>query len=63
MADPFATLIAEYETYCAEQNLPAMSADELVAEMHGGSVPYNAAQHKWLSNFIQRWEEVENAER
>ena len=45
-------LSAEYIVWCDAQNLPAMSADELVRETEITT----EAQRIWLSDFINRWE-------
>ena len=50
-------LITEYEAYLAENNLPRMSADELlmakVDDLTVGQVNY-------LSGFVKRWEDAED---
>jgi len=71
-------LTAEYDAWLAEQGLPKMSADELVCEIWAvrsgeksefvtsGSGPEFVErcmeQESWLSDFIARWEEVEQQE-
>ena len=47
------TLIDEFREFCAENQLPLMSADELL--IVGGLEP---EQVEFLQDFINRWEEV-----
>ena len=46
-------LINEFRAFCAENQLPVMSADELL--IVGGLEP---EQVEFLQDFINRWEEV-----
>ena len=46
-------LINEFRVFCAENQLPLMSADELL--IVGGLEP---EQVEFLQDFINRWEEV-----
>ena len=46
-------LIDEFRAFCAENQLPLMSADELL--IVGGLEP---EQIEFVQNFIARWEEV-----
>ena len=46
-------LINEFRAFCAENQLPLMSADELL--IVGGLEP---EQVEFLQDFINRWEEV-----
>ena len=48
-------LVDTYNTWIAEQGLPAMSADELVWEDC-----VNAEQRKWLLDFNAEWEAAED---
>lgn len=57
LTEVFEALSEELEAWCKRQGLPFMSADELYAEVHA---PH---QRAWLSDFIKRWEEAEQAER
>ncbi len=50
-------LIQQFQEWCAEQNLPVMSADELVCEDFT-----TLAQKFWLMNFIAEWEAAEDKE-
>ena len=43
-------LTAEYQAYCDANELPHMSADELICET------LTDAQRAWVSQFINRWE-------
>ena len=47
-------LIDTYNTWIAQQGLPAMSADELAWEDC-----VNAEQQKWLFDFSKQWEATE----
>ena len=47
------SLIDEFRSFCAENQLPLMSADELL--IVGG---VSSEQEEFLRNFIARWEEV-----
>ena len=47
-------LIETYNTWIAQQGLPAMSADELAWEDC-----VNAEQREWLRDFCEQWEEAE----
>ena len=47
------TLIDEFRSFCAENQLPLMSADELLVV--GG---LESEQVEFLQDFIVRWEEV-----
>ena len=47
-------LIETYNTWIAQQGLPAMSADELAWEDC-----VNAEQRKWLLSFCKEWEVAE----
>ena len=47
-------LIETYNTWIAQQGLPAMSADELACEDC-----VNAEQRKWLLAFSAEWEAAE----
>ena len=47
-------LIKTYNTWIAQQGLPAMSADELAWEDC-----VNAEQQKWLFDFSKQWEATE----
>jgi len=47
-------LIDQYQKWCNEEGLPAMSADELLWEDC-----VNAEQKKWLTDFIVKWEKAE----
>lgn len=48
----------QYDLFIAETGLPAMSADELQAEIAG--VPQRAGEHRWLGKFVSAWEEAED---
>jgi hypothetical protein len=50
-------LIQRFQKWCAEQNLPVMSADELVCEDFT-----TLTQKSWLMNFIAEWEAAEDEE-
>ena len=50
-------LIAEYHEWMSEQELPLMSADELLAE--DGLTDY---QKGWLNDFLARWDAEVDAE-
>jgi hypothetical protein len=52
-----AALCAEYAAWCAEQELPCLSADELIREDYT-----TAAQRTWLSDFIARWQAMVTAQ-
>ncbi len=55
-----ATLIAEYQSYLAQHDLPELSADELLSELFysppGRRDPQVLAHCEYLQNFIDRWE-------
>lgn len=45
------TLVAEYQQWLRDEQLPVMSADELALE------PFvTPAQRRWLGDFITRWD-------
>lgn len=49
-------LCAEYQQWCEQQKLPAMSADELIFEK------ITDAQRAYVSAFVRRWEAMEKRE-
>lgn len=57
--DTFESLTAEYNAWLEVNNLPPMSADELVCEIAWekdlNADPALRAQVKWLEDFIIRW--------
>jgi len=63
-------LCAELETWCGEQGLPFLSADELVCELEYARASTNdpdeigriTLQLRWLGEFIQRWETWEKGQ-
>jgi len=50
------SLIDEFETFCKDNNLPHMSADELFHEKYE-VLTYE--QKSYILDFIERWEETE----
>jgi len=50
-------LCVEYDEFLAENNLPSMSADELLFE-----TDVNAEQCEFLENFIEEWHIAEKEE-
>ena len=50
-------LITEYEAYLADNNLPRMSADELLMEKLD---ELSVSQVNYLSSFVKRWEDAED---
>ena len=50
-------LIQEWETWCAANVLPCMSADELFAEKCD---VLTKEQKSYILGFIERWEEAED---
>ena len=66
VADTKQTLFAEYEAWCAANNLPHMSADELSSELDYArdltdnmcKIDKIAGQLQWLADFKKRWEKV-----
>lgn len=53
-ASPIDKLAREYGGYCADQGLPAISADE-----HGAELTHD--QRMWIDDFIERWDAAERA--
>jgi len=51
MSEALDRLTDKYNQWINENNLPAMSADELAWEDC-----VNAEQHKWLRTFCEEWE-------
>jgi hypothetical protein len=51
----FDALCEEFQSWCSDQGLPQMSADELIHE------DINPDQRRYLSDFIVRWEAAEAA--
>ena len=49
-------LINEFQTFCSDNNLPQMSADELFAEKCD---VLTKEQKSYILGFIERWEEAE----
>lgn len=49
-------LINEFQTFCSENNLPQMSADELFHEKYE---VLTQEQKTYILDFISRWEEEE----
>lgn len=47
------TLADEYLDWCIENNMPQMSADELLVEE---TVAKTEEQKQYLANFIRRWD-------
>lgn len=46
------SLIEKLEAWCAEQDLPCMSADELMCED-----VINETQYSWLADYVKEWED------
>ena len=55
--DTFETLTAEYQAYLDKNGLPQLSADELLYE------DLTSEQRKYVSEFYDRWSDVEDRER
>lgn len=53
--DAFNDLITEYEMFTKQNNLPYLSADELLVEL---TIKEDRRFHDYLNNFIKRWDEV-----
>ena len=66
VADTKQSLFAEYEAWCAANNLPRMPADELSSELDYArdltdarcKIDKIAEQLQWLADFKKRWEKV-----
>ena len=66
VADTKQSLFAEYEAWCAANNLPRMPADELSSQLDYArdltdevrKIDKIAEQQQWLADFIKRWENV-----
>jgi hypothetical protein len=56
--DFFGALCAEYEAWLKANNLPALSADELIFEDG-----VTKKQREWLADFSNRWEDAAEEER
>ena len=60
------SLLAEYETWCADNKLRHMPPDELSSELDdardltddAGEIEKIAGQLQWLADFKKRWEKV-----
>jgi len=48
-------LSQEYLDWCIENDMPQMSADELLVEE---TVPKTLEQRRYLGTFIERWESI-----
>src|SRR4030095_8780655 len=75
----FEDLTDELRRYCREHDLPDLSADELACEISGVLDGYESSfiakpetqerrqelseAHKWVSDFVRRWEQAEECER
>ncbi len=57
MTKTITELCAEYDEFLAENNLPSMSADELLFEDF-----VNPEQCEFLENFIEEWHLAEDKE-
>jgi hypothetical protein len=55
------SLCDELRNYCTANNLPYLSADELLVELLSVDVR-NEANIAWVRDFIRRWNAWENAE-
>ena len=52
--------VEEYDNYLQENNLPHMSADELIYQMISDNESLTSPEQKqWLNDFIVRWEQAE----
>lgn len=56
-----ANLIAEWKSFCLEVNLPHISADELLHELCDGDPEElkTSWRVKYVSDFMKRWEKLE----
>lgn len=52
----FESMEAEFVAYCAEQGLPEVDAMELIF------MQLTPEQRTWISDFINRWEDLEQEE-
>lgn len=50
------TMEAEFVAYCAEQGLPEVDAMELIF------MQLTPEQRTWISDYINRWEDLEDAD-
>jgi hypothetical protein len=53
-------LIEDLEFFCEANELPWISADELLSDLTGKSSELTC-QMAWLDSFIKRWDENSNA--
>lgn len=57
--DEIASLSIEYKNWLEKNNLPLMSADELLSDY---SIEKTDEQKAWLQTFIDRWDDAQNAD-
>jgi hypothetical protein len=57
--DEIASLSIEYKNWLEKNNLPIMSADELLSDY---SIEKTDEQKAWLQTFIDRWDDAQNAD-
>lgn len=56
-------LSKEFQIFCSDNNLPQMSADDLLSEATTGDViKLTAEQHQYIKGFIQCWNDAEEKE-
>ena len=58
-SDKVGDLVGEYQSWLEQNNLPKMSADELLADL---SIEKTDEQKAWLQTFIDRWEDAMDAD-
>jgi predicted RNA-binding protein with PUA domain len=51
-----------YLTWCKENKLPCISADELLHAGYSDEVTLTQEQRQWLSRFIEAWDEQQERE-
>lgn len=56
----FDKLMAEYDRFLEQEDLPELSADELIVQTNDDDIELvTDAQRAWLADFIERWELME----